>query len=160
MDTNKVEMLLGFINLLLQNGGTQEITLGRQKGKTTMLKNLVKILASDSNEPVKILLLAEHAALLDNFTDLVEMFKGNANIELILDVASTYINKIATDVPTPNLDKNFYVFVDGYNSIIARLIANSYAIANNAFNSENKDAALASFPPKVLTFKKPYNQVM
>lgn len=160
MSNSTIEVLVKFADLLLKSKDVQEIILGRQKGKTTFLKDFIEILSTESPTPVKVLLLAEHALLSNQFDDLKEKLAGNPNIELVVDVASHLVNHITTNGVEANTNDKFYIFVDGYNSTIARLIANTYAMANNAFNSTNNDTGIVTVPPKILTFKKPNNDTV
>lgn len=160
MSKSTIEVLVKFADMLLKSKDVQEITLGRQKGKTTFLKNLIEILSAESPVPVKVLLLAEHVTLFDQFDDLKEMVAGNSNIELAVDVATNLVHHITVNGVEANTNENFYIFVDGYHSTIARLIANAYALANNAFNMTNKDTSIVTVQPKILTFKKPKDEVV
>lgn len=160
MSNNAVEVLVKFTSMLLKSKDVQEIALGRQRGKTTLLKDFIKILSEESPVPVKVLLLAEHVALFNQFDDLKEMVSGNPNIELVVDVATRLMEHIATKGVEANTNENFYIFVDGYNSLIARMIANYYAMANNSFIMSNKDTDIVTVMPKILTFKKPKDSVI
>ena len=136
------------VKLILSTNKVLSLELGLHCGKTSLIRDLIKIVTSGDIEKTSITVLVEHAIDLAEYADLLYQYKDHPMVELVISTFKDLSENLTELEKQPNTNPNTYLFGDGYLDTQTNLIHNTVALANTTTTKK-------TYLPKALSFVKP-----